>query len=1635
MLGLLLVIGTGLAAADGVKPATRISQDLADLLSPRAAALSVETDEGVIESPVTPIPDVVTIDAVASGDPAALEAELIALGAEDTAIAGRMVSARIPLAAIPYLEGVVSLQFARAAQAVTNVGIVTSQGDKVMRADIARGLYGVDGTGVLVGVLSDSYNCQGGATFDMATGDLPPTVMVVEESSCGPNSSSDEGRAMLQIVHDVAPGASLAFATAFNGQASFANNIKALRDAGAKVIVDDVSYVDAPMYQDGVIAQAVDNVKASGVAYFSSAGNQARHAYEHAFVPGQVLAPGAFPSAFGAPAFQGGTAHNFGGTAMQRISFPAGTGFTLALQWDSPFFSVSGGAGTPNDLDIYLLQNNVVMRAATTNNLVSKDPVEFLSAACSGRGTCVASLMVVNHAGPVPGRFKFVFYGASRRLTLTPATNSGTIYGHANALGAVAVGASNYKTPTTLEPFSSGGTTPVLFDTLGNRLMTPDLRQFKPEIVAPDGANTTFFSAGNDPEFDGFPNFFGTSAAAPHAAGVAALMVQALPTLPPETLRNTLENTALNMGAAGFDVNTGFGLIRADAALAALHTLTITAGPDGLPNPAVPGGDVNLSVDAVDSFGHTLTFAWTSMCTGVPPGTFNNSTLRTPTWTAPANATGATQTCVFKVVVNDGHGTTKTASFNETVRSVPKVTTLTPAAATVGTTITIRGMGLTDSSLVTFAGGAEAVPTSVTATSLQVVVPAGALTGILSVTNPAGSGNSATAFKAVPRITSLTPDDGVVTTTVVTIAGTTFTGASAVRFGSVAVAPGNFAVVDDSTITANVPATAVTAPVSITTPGGTATSPAPFVVIKAPTITSFTPAVGAEGTVVTLKGTNLASVTGVTINGLSAGPVTVVSPTSVRVTIPTGATTGRLAVVNPAAGPVTSATDFRVAPRIVSVSPAQATPGTIVTLAGATFGGATSVKFGAVAALSFTVVSNNSITATVPAAAISGRVTVTTPAGTASSPADFIVIRAPTISSFTPATGPIQTSVTVNGTNLASVTSVSFNDTMASSVTILSPTSLRAVVPASATSGKITVVGPAGQVLSAGSFAVTPSIDGFQPSRGAPGTVVTITGQAFTGATAVRVGAVLAANISVTGSTQITAAVPPTALSGPLSVTTASGTGTSAGSFTVVRAPTITSVSPPRGPIGSTVTLTGGNLGTVTAVDFNGTPASGITVLSATSVRVVVPSGAQTGRIHASNEAGPATSPTDFVPTPQLLSTSPGRGLPDSMVTLTGTSFSAPATVRFGAVVASFVRVDGGTQITTQVPSGALTGKISVTTPTGTTTSATTFVVIRPPTLSSFTPAAGAEGTLVTLSGANLAGVNRVAFGSANATSITVLSANSIRVVVPTGATTSKIAVSDEAGNAESAATFTVTPRILTIPAAAPPGAGVTISGTSLTNASVVHFGGVAATILNVDGPTQITATVPTAAITGKITVTTPGGTATSPTDFTVIRPPTVTSFSPASGQVGTLVTLNGTNLGTATAVTFGNVNVTAPITVVSSTSIKVTVPAGALTGRIAVTNPAAGAQSATNFTLVPRITEFGAASGSDDTVVTILGTSFTGVTAVKFGTVSATFTFVSDGEITALVPAAAITGRVSVTTPGGTATSPADFVITAAVF
>jgi hypothetical protein len=541
----------------------------------------------------------VVVDAVASGDVNSLKADLESLGMQHAVAFGRFVSGQLPVSAIPAAGRLTSLRFARSAVAITNAGAVTTQGDVAMRSDIARANLGVNGAGITVGVLSDSFNCLGGASSDITNGDLSSVTVIQEISSCsGPSAGTDEGRAMLQIVHDVAPGASLVFASALNGIASFASNIQAVAAAGAKVIADDVLYLAEPMFQDGIIAQAVNQVVGGGVAFFSAAGNQARLSYQSSFRPGTVFGQGAIPSASGAPFFFGGTAHNFDGSGgtdvFQRITLPNGGGFLLSFQWDSPTFSVSGGAGSPNDLDIYLLNAGAtqVLAGSTIANVgaspASGDPIEVFAFVNSTGATADFNLLITNFEGPNPGLMKYVLFNFNGTIQEF-ATNSSTIYGHTNATGAEAVGAARYtRTPTfgvsppDIESFSSSGGTPILFDTAGNRLPNAEIGS-KPEIVAPDGGDTTFFGSfgSGDLEMNGFPNFFGTSAAAPHAAGVAALLLQAKPGSTPLQIYSALENTAIDMGASGFDFDSGFGLIQADTAIA--------VAPNGLSNISTRG--------------------------------------------------------------------------------------------------------------------------------------------------------------------------------------------------------------------------------------------------------------------------------------------------------------------------------------------------------------------------------------------------------------------------------------------------------------------------------------------------------------------------------------------------------------------------------------------------------------------------------------------------------------------------------------------------------------------------------------------------------------------------------------------------------------------------------------------------------------------------------------------------------------------------------------------------------------------------------------------------------------------------------------------------------------------------------------
>jgi hypothetical protein len=535
--------------------------------------------------------DKVVVDIISSGDPLTLESELKNLGMKVTGVAGPIVSGLLPINTIENVAALKEVNFFRPAMWTTQIGLTTSQGDESMLSDKVRTLTGYDGTGVTVGVLSDSYDYLGTASNDVTSGDLPgfsnPFGFTTPVNVLQDDGTSDEGRGMLQIVHDVAPGAALVFATANGGQANFTNNIDLLRtSAGADIIVDDVIYFAEPMFQDGIIAQSVDDAFKAGVPYFSSAGNNGQESYESVWRSGPTLAPGSIPISGGT--FYGGTAFDFdpgpGVDYLQSFIIESGTTF-IVLQWDSPFASVCTGCpGSSNDVDIYLLNSagSLIYFGSVIDN-IDGDAVEVFTITNSGAPRTV-NLMIVKFSGPDPGFLKYVNFGPTMG-SLEYATNSSTIYGHANANGAEAVAAAAYYNtpefgvdPPLLEGFSSYGPTAIRFDTQGNP--ASDDRMYKPEITAPDGVNTTFFGSDIGNDADAYPNFFGTSAAAPHAAAVAALILQSDNTLTPSEIYSRLESTTIDMSTTGFDNGTGYGLIQAnDAILLPLDLTAYLQGP------------------------------------------------------------------------------------------------------------------------------------------------------------------------------------------------------------------------------------------------------------------------------------------------------------------------------------------------------------------------------------------------------------------------------------------------------------------------------------------------------------------------------------------------------------------------------------------------------------------------------------------------------------------------------------------------------------------------------------------------------------------------------------------------------------------------------------------------------------------------------------------------------------------------------------------------------------------------------------------------------------------------------------------------------------------------------------------------
>lgn len=469
-------------------------------------------------------------------------------------------------------------------------GLVVSQAVEVMKVDIARNLFDVDGNGINIGVISDSFDRGQDvittADDDILSGDIPgrenpygnkiPVTILDDRADNSYFNLIDEGRAMIQLIHDVAPGANFLFHSAFDRAEDFAQGIDELIAAGADIIVDDIAYVNEPFFQDGVIAQAVDRAFAAGIPYFSAAGNSARNSYESAFRPVELN------NQLDIAGLEDYHFHDFNPGAevdiLQNFTLEPGSFLDLSFQWDNPFAS-AGGKGATSDLDIFLLDENNQMVFSGAESNIGFDALELLSFVNDSDTVAEYKLLIGQNTaagGESPNLIKYIDFAAGT-IDAEFSTSSSTIFGHPNANGAEAVGAVNYQTPTEIEFFSSAGGTPILFDRHGDRLLEPEIR-LKPEIVAPDGTNNTFFGF-RDPENDGVPNFFGTSAAAPHAAGVAALLLEAKPDATPELIYQALEQTAIDLDDPftpgediGFDFGSGFGLIQADLALEALIT-------------------------------------------------------------------------------------------------------------------------------------------------------------------------------------------------------------------------------------------------------------------------------------------------------------------------------------------------------------------------------------------------------------------------------------------------------------------------------------------------------------------------------------------------------------------------------------------------------------------------------------------------------------------------------------------------------------------------------------------------------------------------------------------------------------------------------------------------------------------------------------------------------------------------------------------------------------------------------------------------------------------------------------------------------------------------------------------------------
>lgn len=436
-------------------------------------------------------------------------------------INNNLFTAWVEISKLQYLEQmneVLSIQLVNAPKFK-----IDSEGDQFHRADLVRSLSnGTTGQGIKVGVISDGVDHL---SESVSKGALNPGVTVLSNTVGG-----DEGTAMLEVVHALAPNASLYFHDSGNNIIAFNQAIDDLVAAGCKIIVDDVLWITEPFFEDGTVASHVkDVIDSKGIIYVSAAGNSGSSHYI-----GYYMNDGDNFNDFG---FYG----NDRRIKYMYMNIKPGETANLVLQWDDPFNN------STNDYDLYLLNTkdlSVLSCSSADQTGSGSKPLEVIQYTNTTSTDIDAEIDIYNYNGQAASKnLDLYIYGHNYADNVV---SHNSIFGQAAVPGVITAAAVDVANPQWAASYSSQG--PV-------SMLDGSSRQ-KPDISGATGV--TVSGAG------GFPTTFtGTSAAAPHIAAIAALLWAKDPTMTNTTIRNLILNNAVDYGTDGFDYFGGYG--KADA--------------------------------------------------------------------------------------------------------------------------------------------------------------------------------------------------------------------------------------------------------------------------------------------------------------------------------------------------------------------------------------------------------------------------------------------------------------------------------------------------------------------------------------------------------------------------------------------------------------------------------------------------------------------------------------------------------------------------------------------------------------------------------------------------------------------------------------------------------------------------------------------------------------------------------------------------------------------------------------------------------------------------------------------------------------------------------------------------------------